>query len=76
MTPSNIQRIFSKIKKKTGIFVTPHIMRHTMATQALNGGTSIEIVQQMLGHTDISTTMVYAEVDKSNIHNAHLRSVI
>lgn len=76
MTPSNIQRIFSKIEEKTEIFVTPHIMRHTMATQALNGGTSIEMVQQMLGHNDISTTMIYAEVDKSNIHNAHIKSVI
>lgn len=76
MTASNIQRIFSNIEASTGIFVTPHIMRHTFATQALNGGTGVEIVQQMLGHSDIATTMVYAEVDQSRIHDAHLRSVI
>lgn len=76
MKVSNIERIFTQIEEKTGIFVTPHIMRHTFATQALSGGTGVEIVQQMLGHEDIATTMIYAEVDKSHIHDAHLRSVI
>lgn len=75
MTPANIQRIFSKIEAETGITVTPHIMRHTMATQALTG-TTVEIVQQMLGHADIATTMIYAEVDQNSIHTAHLKSVI
>lgn len=76
MNVDNIERIFRRIEKDTGIIVTPHIMRHTMATQALSGGTGIEMVQQMLGHSDIATTMVYAEVDQSRIHDAHLRSVI
>lgn len=76
MTPSNIQRIFAAVEQKTGIIVSPHIMRHTMATQALRGGTGIELVQRMLGHSNISTTMVYAEVDQSSVHTAHLRSVI
>ena len=75
MTPSNIQRIFSRIESETGITVSPHIMRHTMATQALTG-TSVEVVQQMLGHNSITTTMIYAEVDLSDIHTAHLKSVI
>lgn len=75
MTPSNIQRIFSKIESETGITVSPHIMRHTMATQALTG-TSVEVVQQMLGHNSIATTMIYVEVDLSSIYTAHLKSVI
>lgn len=76
MKPSNIQRIFSVIEEKTGIVVSPHIIRHTMATQALLGGTGIELVQRMLGHSDISTTMIYAEVDQSSVHSAHQRSII
>lgn len=55
--------------------VTPHIMRHTFATQALTG-TGVDVVQQMLGHSDISTTMIYAEVDQRSIYTAHLKSVI
>lgn len=76
MKPSNIQRIFSAVEEKTGVVVSPHIMRHTMATQALRGGAGIELVQRMLGHSNISTTMVYTEIDQNNVHAAHLRSVI
>lgn len=76
MKAANIQRIFSKIEEDTGIFVTPHIMRHTFATQALSCGTGVELIQQMLGHSDIATTMIYAETDQSKIHEAHIRSVI
>lgn len=36
MTKANIEKIFSRIEKETGIFVTPHIMRHTMATDCLS----------------------------------------
>lgn len=50
-------------------------MRHTMATQALTG-TGVEVVQQMLGHSNVATTMIYAEVDPTTIHAAHVRSVI
>ena len=75
MTPCNIQKFFRRIEKQIGIDVSPHIMRHTMATQALTG-TGVEVVQQMLGHSSIATTMIYAEVDKSSIHTAHIRSVI
>ena len=46
-----------------------------MATQALTG-TGVEVVQQMLGHANIATTMIYAEVDSDSIHAAHLKSVI
>lgn len=71
----NVEKIFRRIKAETGIAVTPHIMRHTMATQALTGS-PVEVVQKMLGHSSISTTMIYAEVDVSGIHSAHIRSVI
>lgn len=76
MTPGNIQKIFREIKSKTGVIVTPHIMRHTMATQAISGGTGVEQVQLMLGHANISTTMIYAEVNKRSVKAAHERTVI
>ena len=78
VTPSAIQRIFGLIAERSGFdrkLLTPHIIRHTFATQALTGST-IEQVQQMLGHSSISTTMIYAEVDKAGIQIAHKRSVI
>ena len=50
--------------KKT---ITHHVARHTFATQALNRGIPIEVVQKLMGHTDIQTTQIYAKMLTSTI---------
>jgi len=47
--------------------ITHHVGRHTFATQALNKGVSLEVVQKLLGHTDIKTTQIYAKMLTSTI---------
>ena len=75
MSKDNVEKIFRRIESETGITVSPHIMRHTFATQAITGA-GVEIVQQMLGHANISTTMIYAEIDMNEVKAAHVRSVV
>ena len=50
--------------------VTPHVLRHTFATDMLNNGCDIKVVQELLGHKSISTTEIYTHVDNSQVRNA------
>lgn len=56
--------------------VTPHIFRHTTATQAVNNGMPIEEVQRLLGHAKVDTTMIYVESDQAKVKASHVRAVV
>lgn len=51
--------------------VHPHLLRHTFATQALSAGMDITAIQKLLGHEDVSTTQIYAEVSQESVRRAY-----
>lgn len=71
-----IKKIQARIPDKIPYIVTPHIIRHSAATHALESGMGIQEIQKYLGHARIDTTMRYAHVSLDDVAMAHRKHVV
>lgn len=74
LTPRSIQRIVEKHAIKAGIVgknVSPHSLRHSMATDLLRNGADIRSVQAILGHSSVTTTQIYTHVTDKQLREVH-----
>src|SRR6478752_7012053 len=63
VTSLRVSTALGRISKQAGIgHVTPHQLRHTLATQAINRGMSLDAIAALLGHKSMSMTLVYARI--------------
>jgi len=73
LTPRSVQRIVQKYAKLAGITkkITPHVLRHSFATDLLTGGADIRSVQAMLGHSSITTTQIYTHITDKQLREVY-----
>ncbi|MGZ7070024.1 MAG: site-specific tyrosine recombinase/integron integrase, partial [Methanobacterium sp.] len=76
LTPRYIQMMIKTCAQKAGIKkkVTPHVLRHSFATHLLKNGVDIRAIQQLLGHSNLSTTQIYTSVDMQTLKNVYDRA--
>ena len=75
LTPRSIERIVKYYAIVAGISkkVTPHVIRHSFATDLLSNGADIRSVQMMLGHANIATTQIYTHITDRQLKDIHKR---
>lgn len=75
LTDRGVRYIIDNIMKNLSVktHVTPHVLRHTFATDMLNNGCDIKVVQELLGHSSLKTTEVYTHVTNDRLKEVYYR---
>lgn len=71
LTRQDIYKFIRNVTEKIGKSASPHTIRHTFATHLIENGADLRVVQELLGHSDVSTTQLYTHISKKRLKDVY-----